>query len=1369
MAKDKKAFADKSGFGKFFDGEQGAFSKDKIGGTVDSAMKVGATTVGIMDNINSADDMDERGNVSGRIDTVGNIASGFTTGMEVGGVWGGLAGGFLAGGASILGKNGMPSAEEQAQQEEEFQLGLQMKTIRPENTFAQQQPMPAKHGMNIIGGDKKVEVERDEVVLRKTGRAYKKVADFKGGKSHEQGGEDYLAQEGDVIIPGNKRGKVNMLLKNRRWSAIESMRMKLPTDTGQKEFALGGKTVKAGKYEKGTKGVKVNKNPIYDNSKWTPEAVDAYIKKKTVKGKKARITGKQLLEAANRNDFPIELALIQGAIESNFGTKGAGDWTNNIFNWGNVTEGDKKTKEEALKDGDRKVMDTIGQGVDIYMGKMKELYLRKVGKDWEQLLEPDKFRNGAGNRYADAKDYEETLTKELRDVKRVQQSHNVNLDGDLIIENIEKNKDKTTTTGGVPDFKDLTVEEQQKALKTDDARVKDIKDIKGFWHRGTAKGKLAKIPKQMNLPAGAALPKDYFNIGPRLLNLFGDDVNTDEVGFEETEEGYALEKEAEAIFDVMRGETSWWRAAASHIEGVDALRNKVLTGQSINAGMPAATGNMMAGLEPEEIDTILQEMKRQGTITDKGVQYANFVYNNPDKIHTTEMKFGLAVDVATLVANPKAVIKAAIGGGKLLWKGGKLTAKGVAALAKSKTWSKAWKVLSKDAPALAKKIGNNVVKSLSDDYKYAGSESLDDMLKSVATVSDDLADSGAKLTKENSAWVEKAKQAQTFIKSVPDRIRKMVTGNSIDEVNAMRKQVEDLTGKSFKQLQTMERADIDKLIKTNWDKKVKGVEDAITTYGDARKNHAQLGADLKAAQQELKAVKAGKADPIEIGKIEAKIAEYGDKLVEAEIAIEKAQDVSKMHFDEVARLEGFMDDPLYKDKFRVAMKLQQGVINQTKKLDQADGAVKDALHRETSMMQALEGLSDSKKTVRQKAIADMESANKARIANKAESLKDVHKAGGEVQAAKGRQAKFEQNVAKFPKIFKALEKDANALRDLKNGTLTWAQAANVVAQMERGEPDEALNTEIDSLRKDEADNIKTPEEKGADPTPPVDDGEETEVRSVKGTVTDYTPPTKDMDIVGQDGDEQGSGKEKKKIGDTAVGNAFETLAGYAPAIYNIVKGLQPADKVQRRFVTPQTKQYQNLSQSHINAIDDAFETAVGNARNLSGGMMSNFRSNVEKAWADKIKRRGEVNTAEAGRADAIASENISILNRADEFNTQVHAKADVMDMKSKAATKAFLGQGIADVANIASRNKKDRNAEKNQNMMLGYMQTGNFKFGKDGIQFIKPELPAELPAEKSTTVNPFKENVFTKELAQPDVNTDIRIGDDKDEVNWLNL
>lgn len=96
-----------------------------------------------------------------------------------------------------------------------------------------------EQGTHSTQSTKPIEVEKDELVFRKVGDKYRLKADFKGGKSHKQGGEDYTAQEGDIIFPGKQRSKVLGHYKEGNHSALEGMRMRLPVDSPTGKAAYG--------------------------------------------------------------------------------------------------------------------------------------------------------------------------------------------------------------------------------------------------------------------------------------------------------------------------------------------------------------------------------------------------------------------------------------------------------------------------------------------------------------------------------------------------------------------------------------------------------------------------------------------------------------------------------------------------------------------------------------------------------------------------------------------------------------------------------------------------------------------------------------------------------------------------------------------------------------------------------------------------------------------------------------------------------------------------------------------------------------------------------------------------------------------------
>jgi len=194
----------------------------------------------------------------------------------------------------------------------------------------------------------------------------------------------------------------------------------------------------------------------------------------------------------------------------------------------------------------------------------------------------------------------------------------------------------------------------------------------------------------------------------------------------------------------------------------------------------------------------------------------------------------------------------------------------------------------------------------------------------------------------------------------------------------------------------------------------------------------------------------------------------------------------------------------------------------------------------------------------------------------------------------------------------------------------------------------------------------------------------------------------------------GKTTESIKSGASMLGGAFESLAAYAPAIYNLAKGSEKAEKVNRNYVNPMMRSFQDRGQADRNEIDKAFRQSMASARNLSGGSQGNYRSNLEQAWANKIDRNAQVNTREASRADQVAAGNVAAINQADQINTQMENKADIMDMQSQSATDSFMAQGMQDIANIGAVRRKDSQMEANQNMILKYIKS-NRPFDTDDL------------------------------------------------------
>jgi hypothetical protein len=114
-----------------------------------------------------------------------------------------------------------------------------------ENTgYLDNKQLYAKYGLKNAPKEK-IEVEKDEMIFRKdpkNGRTML-VADFKGGQPHSKGGEDFLAQDGDVIYPGKMRDKIKSLVGPDGYvtdeKTFEMYRQQLPEDNQSQEMAMG--------------------------------------------------------------------------------------------------------------------------------------------------------------------------------------------------------------------------------------------------------------------------------------------------------------------------------------------------------------------------------------------------------------------------------------------------------------------------------------------------------------------------------------------------------------------------------------------------------------------------------------------------------------------------------------------------------------------------------------------------------------------------------------------------------------------------------------------------------------------------------------------------------------------------------------------------------------------------------------------------------------------------------------------------------------------------------------------------------------------------------------------------------------------------
>jgi len=161
-----------------------------------------------------------------------SILTGGATGFAAGGPIGGAIGVGLGVAKTIINKK----AEEKQYQKDLMQFRIddtafRNTSIKSQNELPEQLNQAAALGRYATGSGG-IEVEKDELIFSKTPTGkYILKADFYDGKTHNQGGEDYQADQGDIIFPGKDRKKVIKAYKAQDYPKLEAMRVSLPKDT----------------------------------------------------------------------------------------------------------------------------------------------------------------------------------------------------------------------------------------------------------------------------------------------------------------------------------------------------------------------------------------------------------------------------------------------------------------------------------------------------------------------------------------------------------------------------------------------------------------------------------------------------------------------------------------------------------------------------------------------------------------------------------------------------------------------------------------------------------------------------------------------------------------------------------------------------------------------------------------------------------------------------------------------------------------------------------------------------------------------------------------------------------------------------------
>jgi len=128
-----------------------------------------------------------------------------------------------------------------------------------------------------------------------------------------------------------------------------------------------------------------------------------------------------IVNTAQKNDFPLDLILIQAHTESHFCTNGRAKDTKNCWNIGNFDTGD--TKATDCQDGSSLCLDNFEKGLDLYINYMKSCHFHEGEKistqkffdrDFRIVRQGSKICGGVGKRYATDSNYRQNLAAILQ-------------------------------------------------------------------------------------------------------------------------------------------------------------------------------------------------------------------------------------------------------------------------------------------------------------------------------------------------------------------------------------------------------------------------------------------------------------------------------------------------------------------------------------------------------------------------------------------------------------------------------------------------------------------------------------------------------------------------------------------------------------------------------------------------------------------------------------------------------------------------------------------------------------------------------------------------------------------------------------------
>jgi hypothetical protein len=762
-----------------------------------------------------------------------------------------------------------------------------------------------------------------------------------------------------------------------------------------------------------------------------------------------------------------------------------------------------------------------------------------------------------------------------------------------------------------------------------------------------------------------------------------------------------LQRFDNSISDVLDGFTyQGIKRAASLFPGAGILTTKKIGKDYYNdPGNNVGTSiyNLIASGTLEEQEKIIKGAIEKHNLGPQAQEYLYELWSNPEIFKNQSMEAAEDLNVVLAVAElprllysagtwiakggvPKAITKSkvyidAVKAGKI-YKNGKVTAAGLKYLRSSKAYKRQMR-----AAELAPK-GSTPVKSFR--------KSLDNLFKNAdgttgdAALNDELAKLTDGITADSNLFQDASagfkdsfnffKNSWGVIKKLPDNITKNMSGLGFKEANVARKKLEDLTGMTAKELKAQGPEGLKALLDKKTVAAFDEIKNAQKSYDDAWKAHTKLKKTFTTQKAKLDKLPEG-SDELKAATKE--LQDISEQMEPSVKYLKELQAQKNLRWDRIGKIEDFVasDNVNWKN----AVKGEEATAKHLETLEIIDEELMSLAREQKHWTKVGDEATTNYKTAYGKVQKTLDQTFKTADAKNAKNAAAKKGAAENLNLvnAKRRAVSASELAEEAPELMKAINKHEDVLKLFNSTGRFTAEVYNALRKQGPVGPEveEEANMFLPDDRK-EAKGVVIPEinpdkEESSDPDEVIiNNNKKEEEKKEEEENDDKSRPVLD-----------------------AVNEGLSTLGSYAGAAYNIARGLEASEKANRNYVNPALEKYEDNSQAQRNVIDDAFGAAMGNSRNLSGGLASNFRSNIEKSWADKVGRTSQVNAQEAQNAIGVAGRNVQRVNQAGQYNASVDNKADQMDMQSRAATKGFLGQGLADIANIGQMRTKDKNQQ----------------------------------------------------------------------------